>query len=60
MADVEALGLDALAEYEDVRAILVDIPADDWERPTPAAGWTVRARAPLYEPGARWFRTSGT
>jgi uncharacterized protein (TIGR03084 family) len=42
MADVAALGRDALAEHDDLRAILRGIPEDDWERPTPAAGWTVR------------------
>jgi uncharacterized protein (TIGR03084 family) len=42
MADVAALGRDALAEHDDLRAILSGIPEDDWERPTPAAGWTVR------------------
>jgi uncharacterized protein (TIGR03084 family) len=42
VADVEALGGDALAEHDDLRAILAVIPEEDWERPTPAAGWTVR------------------
>ncbi|HEV8625266.1 MAG TPA: TIGR03084 family metal-binding protein [Acidimicrobiia bacterium] len=42
MADIEALGRDALAEHDDLRSILVGIPEEDWERPTPAAGWTVR------------------
>jgi uncharacterized protein (TIGR03084 family) len=42
MADLAALTADALAEYDDLRAILVGIAPDDWERPTPAAGWTVR------------------
>ena len=42
MADIVAIGNDALAEHDDLRAILVGIPEADWERPTPAAGWTVR------------------
>jgi uncharacterized protein (TIGR03084 family) len=42
VADLDALARDALAEHDDLRAILVDIPPDDWERPTPAEGWTVR------------------
>jgi uncharacterized protein (TIGR03084 family) len=42
MADLDAIGRDALAEHDDLRAILVDIPSEDWERPTPAAGWTIR------------------
>jgi uncharacterized protein (TIGR03084 family) len=42
VADIEALGRDALAEHDDLRAILAGIQAEDWERPTPAAGWTVR------------------
>ena len=42
MADIEALGRDALAEHDDLRSILTGIPEEDWERPTPAAGWTVR------------------
>ena len=42
MADIEIIGRDALAEHDDLRAILAGIPEADWERPTPAAGWTVR------------------
>jgi uncharacterized protein (TIGR03084 family) len=42
VADIEALCRDALAEHDDLRAILAEIPAEAWERPTPAAGWTVR------------------
>jgi len=42
VADIEALGRDALAEHDDLRAVLAGIPVEDWERPTPAAGWTVR------------------
>jgi uncharacterized protein (TIGR03084 family) len=42
VADLPALCRDALAEHDDLRAILVDIPPGDWERPTPAAGWTIR------------------
>ena len=42
MADVEALGRDALAEHDDLRAILDGVAEEDWDRPTPAAGWTVR------------------
>ena len=64
MADLEALGRDALAEHDDLRGILVDIPPDDWDRPTPARGWTVRdqishlayfdgaARLSMVDPGA--------
>ena len=42
MADLAALCQDAVAEHDDVRAILAGIPEADWERPTPSAGWTVR------------------
>ena len=42
MADVAALGRDVLAEHDDLRAVLAGIPEEDWERPTPAARWTVR------------------
>jgi uncharacterized protein (TIGR03084 family) len=42
MADLEALCRDVVAEHDDLRTILVGIPEEDWERPTPAAGWTVR------------------
>lgn len=42
MPDIDALGRDALAEHDDLRAILTGIPEEDWDRPTPAAGWTVR------------------
>lgn len=42
MADLEAIGRDALAEHDDLRVILENISEADWDRPTPAAGWTVR------------------
>ena len=42
MADVAALGRDALAEHDDLRAILSGVSEEAWESPTPAAGWTVR------------------
>jgi uncharacterized protein (TIGR03084 family) len=42
VADLEAIARDAIAEHDDLRAMLVDISEDDWERPTPASGWTVR------------------
>jgi len=42
MADVAALCRDALAEHDDLRAILAGIAEQDWDRPTPAAGWTIR------------------
>lgn len=42
MADLTAIGNDALAEHDELRAILVGIPEADWGRPTPAAGWTIR------------------
>jgi uncharacterized protein (TIGR03084 family) len=42
MADIAALCRDALAEHDDLRALLTGIPEHDWDRPTPAAGWTIR------------------
>lgn len=42
MADIEAIGRDALAEHDDLRAILAGLAPADWDRPTPAAGWTIR------------------
>jgi len=42
VADIAALTADALAEHDDLRGILAGIPPAGWERPTPAAGWTVR------------------
>ena len=42
MADLAAIAADALAEHDALAAILVDIPPEDWERPTPAAGWSIR------------------
>jgi uncharacterized protein (TIGR03084 family) len=42
VADLEALCRDVIAEHDDLRAILAGIAEEDWERPTPAAGWTVR------------------
>jgi len=42
VADIEALGRDAVAEHDDLRAVLSGIPEEDWDRPTPSAGWTIR------------------
>jgi uncharacterized protein (TIGR03084 family) len=42
MADIAALGRDALAEHDALAAIVSGLPEKDWDRPTPAAGWTVR------------------
>jgi uncharacterized protein (TIGR03084 family) len=42
VADLAAIAADALAEHDALAAILVDIPPEGWERPTPAAGWSVR------------------
>ena len=57
MADIDGLVHDALAEHDDLRAILADIPAEDWERPTPAAGWTVRDQIShlAYFDSAAWL-----
>ena len=57
MADIDALGRDALAEHDDLRAILAGIPAEDWDRPTPAAGWTVRDQIShlAYFDSAAWL-----
>jgi uncharacterized protein (TIGR03084 family) len=38
---VDALVDDLLAESGALRQVLADLPAADWGRPTPAAGWTV-------------------
>jgi len=32
---------DLAAESAEVDALVADLPADDWARPTPAAGWTI-------------------
>jgi len=42
VADLGAITADVLAEHDDLRAMLVGIPEADWERPTPAAGWSIR------------------
>ncbi|HZQ79814.1 MAG TPA: TIGR03084 family metal-binding protein [Acidimicrobiia bacterium] len=42
MADLATITADALAEHDDLRAILAGLSEADWDRPTPAAGWTVR------------------
>jgi uncharacterized protein (TIGR03084 family) len=42
MPDVAGLCRDALAEHDDLRAMLAGIPEEDWDRSTPAAGWTIR------------------
>jgi uncharacterized protein (TIGR03084 family) len=40
--DMVALTADLAAETETLRALLVELDAADWERPTPAAGWAIR------------------
>src|SRR5688500_6874097 len=42
MADIEAIGRDALAEHDDLRDMLAGIAPGDWDRPTPAEGWSIR------------------
>jgi len=42
VADLPGLTRDVLAEHDDLRSLLVDLPPGDWERPTPAAGWSIR------------------
>ena len=57
VADIDGLVRDALAEHDDLRAILAGISAGDWERPTPAAGWTVRDQIShlAYFDSAAWL-----
>jgi uncharacterized protein (TIGR03084 family) len=38
---IASLAGDLLAESSELRAVLAPLPAGDWARPTPAAGWTV-------------------
>lgn len=38
---IASLVTDLRAESEDVRALLAPLPAADWQRPTPAPGWTI-------------------
>jgi uncharacterized protein (TIGR03084 family) len=40
-ADSAALLADLAAEGEDLDALVADLPAAEWARPTPAAGWTI-------------------
>ncbi|SCG76186.1 TIGR03084 family metal-binding protein [Micromonospora humi] len=41
MVDPTALLADLAAESEQLDALVAELPADGWERPTPAPGWTV-------------------
>ncbi|MFG1675689.1 TIGR03084 family metal-binding protein [Micromonospora sp. NPDC049282] len=41
MVDLTALLADLAAESEQLDALVAELPADGWERPTPAPGWTV-------------------
>ncbi|WFE37243.1 TIGR03084 family metal-binding protein [Micromonospora sp. WMMD998] len=41
MVDLTALLTDLAAESEQLDALVAELPADGWERPTPAPGWTV-------------------
>ncbi|MEL7210412.1 MAG: TIGR03084 family metal-binding protein [Actinomycetota bacterium] len=41
MTDVTTVRADLLAEQGALDAVMEDLPADDWKRSTPSAGWTV-------------------
>ncbi|MEV0001367.1 TIGR03084 family metal-binding protein [Micromonospora sp. NPDC050980] len=41
MVDLTALLADLAVESEQLDALVAELPADGWERPTPAPGWTV-------------------
>ncbi|MEU2613313.1 TIGR03084 family metal-binding protein [Micromonospora sp. NPDC007271] len=41
MVDLAALLADLAAESEQLEAIVAALPPDEWDRPTPAPGWTV-------------------
>lgn len=42
MVDLQALSRDLAAEHDELDDVLVSIGADEWDRPTPAPGWTIR------------------
>jgi uncharacterized protein (TIGR03084 family) len=42
VADLRALYLDLRAEHEALDGLLTRLQPEDWDRPTPAAGWQVR------------------
>jgi len=42
VADLAAIVADLADEIADLRALLDDLSSDDWSRPTPAEGWTIR------------------
>ncbi|TCB98920.1 TIGR03084 family protein [Micromonospora zingiberis] len=41
MVDLPALLTDLAAESEQLDALVADLPAQGWDRPTPAPGWTI-------------------
>ncbi|WP_067720566.1 TIGR03084 family metal-binding protein [Nocardia yamanashiensis] len=41
MVDLEALLADFTAECEELDGLIADLPAAEWNRDTPAAGWTI-------------------
>ena len=41
MTDLDPLLRDLTAEGDELDALVRDLPADEWRRPTPAAGWTI-------------------
>ncbi|GAB4589926.1 TIGR03084 family metal-binding protein [Nocardia sp. IFM 10818] len=41
MADLEALLADLTAECDDLDRLIADLDAAEWQRDTPAAGWTI-------------------
>ena len=41
MAELSAVLADLTAECDDLDALVADLPAADWARPTPSAGWTI-------------------
>ncbi|HEX6354008.1 TIGR03084 family metal-binding protein [Actinophytocola sp.] len=41
MVELSTLVADLRAEGDEIDALVQDLPADEWSRPTPAAGWTI-------------------
>jgi len=41
VAELSAVLADLTAECDDLDALVADLPAADWARPTPSAGWTI-------------------
>lgn len=51
---IAVLVADLAAEQEDLDAVIADLPTEDWDRPTPAEGWTIHDQIAHLAVGEDW------